>query len=76
MQAARARAGEFLAGAPLDNGDVDLRQRQFARQHQSCRTSSDDHHRMVDHRYTPVVSAAAISSAARVQHVDNDTLMS
>jgi hypothetical protein len=33
VQAARARAGEVLAFAPLDDGDVDPRQRQFTRQH-------------------------------------------
>jgi hypothetical protein len=64
-----------LAGAPLDNGNVDARQRQLACQHQPCRTSSDDHHRIVGHRHTPVVSAAAINSAARDQHVDNNTLI-
>ena len=47
VQTARARADEVLAGAPLDNGDVDARQRQFARQHQPCRTCSGDHHRML-----------------------------
>jgi hypothetical protein len=48
-----ARAGEVLAGAPLDNGDVDARQRQLARQHQPCRTSSADHHRsMLGHSHT------------------------
>ncbi len=49
MQAARARAGEVLVGAPLDDGDVDTRQRQLARQHQPRRASSCDHHRMVRH---------------------------
>ena len=44
VQAARARAGEVLAGAPLDDGDVDPRQRQLARQHQPGRTASGDHH--------------------------------
>jgi len=33
------------SGAPLDDGDVDARQRQLARQHQPCRTSSGDHYR-------------------------------
>jgi hypothetical protein len=33
LQAARARTHEILAGAPLDDGDVDPRQRQLARQH-------------------------------------------
>ena len=45
--------GEVLAGAPLDNGNVDPRQRQLARQHQPRRTSSGDHHHMVGHSYTP-----------------------
>ena len=52
MQAARARAGEFLAGAPLDNGDVDARQRQLARQHHPRRTPSGNHHLMF-HRKIP-----------------------
>ena len=51
VQTARARAGEVLAGAPLDDGDVDPRQRQLARQHQPCRTSSGDHHRMLGHTH-------------------------
>ena len=52
VQAAGARAGEVLAGAPLDDGDVDARQRQLARQHQPRRTSAGDHHRML-HPVTP-----------------------
>jgi hypothetical protein len=46
VQTARARAGEVLAGAPLDNRNVDARQRQLARQHQPRRTASGDHHRI------------------------------
>jgi len=63
VQAAGTRADQFLAGAPLDNDNIDARQRQFARQHQSCRTSSGDHHRMVAHSHTPghVHFAAPIS---------------
>jgi hypothetical protein len=57
VQTARARAGEVLAGAPFDDGNIDTRQRQLARQHQSCRTSSDDHHRMVGLRHIPLGSA-------------------
>ena len=53
MQTARARADEVLAGAPLDNGDVDARQRQLARQHQPRRTAPGDHHRMFGHRHPP-----------------------
>ena len=44
VQTAGARADELLAGAPLDDGDVDPRQRQLARQHQPRRTPSGDHH--------------------------------
>ena len=51
VQAARARAGELLVRAPLDNGNIDPGQRQLARQHQAGRTSSGDHHRMFTHRY-------------------------
>src|SRR5258708_4219494 len=42
MQTACARAGEVLADAPLDNGDVDARQGELGRQHQARRTSSID----------------------------------
>ena len=58
MQTACARANEILAGAPL--GNVDPRQRQLAGQHQPGRTSSDDHHRMIGHRHTPVVPTATV----------------
>ena len=37
---------ESLVRAPLDDGDVDARQRQLARQHHPRRTSSGNHHRM------------------------------
>ena len=46
VQTACARAGQLLGGAPLDDGDVDPRQRQLARQHQARRASSGDHDRM------------------------------
>src|SRR5438093_4333122 len=72
VQSTRARAGEVLAGAPLDNGNVDPRQRQLARQHQPCRTSSDDHYRMLGHSHShtpaditpPAISASHPSAAA------------
>jgi hypothetical protein len=76
VQTAGARAGEGLVGAPLDNGNVDARQRQLARQHQPGRTSSGDHHRMPGHRHTPVAVAVATNSAAREPHVDNNTHIS
>ena len=53
-QTACARAGEILVGAPLDDRDVDPRQRQLARQHQPRRTSSGDHHRVLGHRHPPI----------------------
>jgi len=46
VQTTCARAGDVLAGAPLDNRNVDPRQRQLARQHQPRRTAPGDHHRM------------------------------
>ena len=54
VQTTGARADELLAGAPLDNGDVDPRLRQLARQHQPRRTARGDLHRMLGHRHAPV----------------------
>src|SRR5215204_2452096 len=70
VQTARARAGEVLAGAPLDDGNVDARQRQLARQHQPGRTSSGDHHRMLGHSrapagMTPVATSGTPTRASR-----------
>jgi hypothetical protein len=48
VQTARARAREFLVGASLDNRNIDARQRQLTRQHQSRWSSADDHHRVFD----------------------------
>src|SRR5262245_49840952 len=56
LQPTCTRAGEVLVGAPLDNGNVDASQGQFARQHQPGRTCSNDHYRMFDHRHSPVAS--------------------
>src|ERR687897_2360187 len=64
MQTAYARAGEVLAGAPLHDGNVDPRQRQLARQHQPCRTSSGDHHRRLGHRHTPAGTTPVATSAS------------
>ena len=47
-RAGRPRASrELLAPAPLDDGDVDLRQRELGCQHQAGRSSTGDHHRML-----------------------------
>jgi hypothetical protein len=53
VQTTCARAGEVLAGAPLDDGDVHPRQRQLPRQHQPGRTSSGDHYRVLHFRDSP-----------------------
>ena len=47
VKTAGPRAGEHVIGTPLDDRDVDLRQRQLGRQHHPRRTSSGDHHRML-----------------------------
>jgi len=62
MQAARARAREVLAVAPLDNRNIDARQRQLAGQHQPGRTSADDRHRMIGHHHPPVVATATVKN--------------
>ena len=55
VQTARAQADEILADAPLDDSDVDARQRELARKHQSRRTTPGNHHRMFGHRHaTPL----------------------
>ena len=54
VQTAGARPREVLAGAPLENGDIDARQRQLGRQHQPARASAGDHNRMLGHRHTPI----------------------
>jgi hypothetical protein len=53
VQTASAQAGEILASAPLDDGNVDPRLRQLARQHQPRWTSSGYHYCMLGHRHTP-----------------------
>src|ERR1700758_750322 len=47
MQTACTRANEVLAGAPLDDGNIDPRQRQLTCQHQPCWASSSNHHRVI-----------------------------
>jgi hypothetical protein len=50
VETAGARADELLAGASLDDCDVDACQRQLASQHQSSRTAAGDYHCMFGHR--------------------------
>src|SRR6185503_7871274 len=59
VQAAGARAGEVLAWAPLDDGNVDACQRQLARQHQPRRPGPTDDHGMLSHR-TPAGGQALL----------------
>lgn len=49
MQAARTQANKLLVGTPFDNGNVDTHQREFSCQHQPCRATSGNHHRMIGH---------------------------
>ena len=49
MHTAGAGAVDLLAAPPLDNANIDPRQRQFARQHQPRRAASDNHHGMSGH---------------------------
>jgi hypothetical protein len=43
-----------MIGTPLDDRDVDLRQRQLGRQHHPRRTTSGDHHSMLGHTRPPI----------------------
>jgi hypothetical protein len=65
MQTAGARAGELLAGAPLDNGNVDARQRQLARQHQAGRARAHDQNIGIlhGHQTVPVVRNGGLAPA-------------
>jgi hypothetical protein len=54
VKAAGPRADEHAIRAPLEDRDVDLRQRQLGAQHHSRRPASDDHHRMLGHSRTLV----------------------
>jgi hypothetical protein len=50
MQTAGARAGEVLRGAPLDDGNVDMRQRQLAGEHQAGGAAAGDQYRVFAER--------------------------
>ena len=52
-------------GSPLDNADVDPRQRQLARRHQAGRTGARDQHIGISHGHqtAPVVRNGGLQSA-------------
>jgi hypothetical protein len=58
VQATRARTREVLAGAPLDNGNVNARQRQLTRQHQPGRAGAGNQDIGIVHAHqaTPLVA--------------------
>jgi hypothetical protein len=61
VQPACAQAGEVVAFAPLDDGDIDSRQRQLTGQHQARWASPRDHYRVL----------CSVHAASRfVVHVD------
>src|SRR3954470_10459278 len=74
MQAARARAGEVLAGTPFDNGNVDACQGQLACQHQAGRARAHDQDIGIRHGLT-APSLAMPGSAARVPTEATSTRM-
>jgi hypothetical protein len=79
VDSAGPRVREHVIGTPLDDRDVDLRQRQLGRQHHPRRTASGDDDRMLRHRHPslgyvendtllhPSVSLAAADYAARLK---------
>jgi len=64
MQTARAKTDEVRSGAPLDNGDVDARQRELGRQHQPGRPAPGNYYRMFGHRHPPAATSARICMAS------------
>jgi hypothetical protein len=56
VQTAGPRALQLHGRPPLDDRDVDSRQRQLAGQHHPGRTSAGDHQGTVGHRRTPFVA--------------------
>ena len=50
VQSAGPRTDELLIRAPLDHGDVDIRERQLGGQHQTGRAAAGDHARHGDSR--------------------------
>jgi hypothetical protein len=74
VQTACARAGEVLAGAPFDNGNVDACQGQLPCQHQAGRACAHDQDIGTRHGLT-APSFAMASLAARVLTEETSTRM-
>ena len=55
VKAAGPRPDEHVVGAPLDQHDVDLRQRELGREHHPRRAAAGDHHGMLGHGRAPAV---------------------
>jgi hypothetical protein len=53
VESTTAPARDVLVFAPLDDGDVDAGQRQFASEHQPSWAASHDHHRVFGHHDPP-----------------------
>ena len=64
VQTAGARAGEVLAGAPLDDGGVDPCQRQLAGQHQPRGPSPNDQYGVLGHGPAPPTFCLRVGDSA------------
>src|SRR5262245_64265761 len=63
VQSACTRSGKILAGATLDDGNVDLRQRELSGQHQPRGAAPGDRHRMFVHRNSSFTMSATFDLA-------------
>ena len=69
VQAAGAGLGDRLVGAPLDDGDIDSRQRELGRQHQAGRAGAGDDDRMTGGCAVRAGSAARPRCRKQDRHV-------
>ena len=65
MQPTRPGAVQALVRPPFDDGDIDARERQFSRQHQTGRATSYDNHRMLSRRRVVLVHQSLPCSTGR-----------
>src|SRR3954471_12099736 len=71
MKSARARAGDVLVLAPLDDDHVDPRQGELGREHHPRRSAARDHHRMLRprrHRGSMWATTGALPQAGAKVH--------